>query len=131
MININIWDDFYDDGYIPEGKKQETFIYVEEEDLPDEKQKQCLDILFEYITKTLNIDGIKMWIEYYDSKNKYPHLNEKDNPLFMKENPDFHFSRWEIRIEDLTHERLDEWMNHFGEITLFFNAHPFDIYSSS
>ena len=28
-IPINIWDDFYDDGYVPEGEKLETYIYVE------------------------------------------------------------------------------------------------------
>jgi hypothetical protein len=37
-IPINIWDDFYDDGFVPEGKIQETFIYVEE-DFPQEKKR--------------------------------------------------------------------------------------------
>ena len=28
-IHINIWDDFYDDGYVPKGEKLETYIYIE------------------------------------------------------------------------------------------------------
>ena len=27
-IPINIWDDYYEDDYIPKDKKQETYIYV-------------------------------------------------------------------------------------------------------
>jgi hypothetical protein len=41
-IPINIWDDFHEDGYVPEGKKLETFIYVEDSTISREKQKQYL-----------------------------------------------------------------------------------------
>lgn len=125
-ININIWDDFYDDGYIPEGKKQKTYVYVEEDDndVTPEIKKGCLEVLLKYIKENLNVNGVKMWIELYDSKIKYPHINEKDNP-------NFHFSRWEIKIEDLTHERLYEWMEHLENVDLFFGEIPFNIYSES
>jgi hypothetical protein len=29
-ITINIWDDFFDDGFVPEGEIQKTYAYVEE-----------------------------------------------------------------------------------------------------
>ena len=32
-IDINIWDDFYDDGYVPYGETTESFIYVEDYDI--------------------------------------------------------------------------------------------------
>lgn len=48
-IPINIWDDFYDDGYVPEGEKLETYIYVEDSDMPPQsftflKISQIFDI---------------------------------------------------------------------------------------
>lgn len=132
-IHINIWDDFYDDGYIPEGKKQETYIYVEEneKDITHENQKRCLDVLLKYINENLNINGVKIWMEYYDSRIKYPDINEVDNPVFMKQHPNFHFCRWEIKIEDLTHERLYEWMSKLEEANLSIDGIPFNIYSES
>ena len=53
-IPINIWDDFYDDGYVPQGKTQNTYIYVEEPDIPLEKQEAILQILLEHL-KTLSL----------------------------------------------------------------------------
>jgi len=29
-IPVNIWDDYYDDGFIPKGEKQKTYIYIED-----------------------------------------------------------------------------------------------------
>jgi hypothetical protein len=132
-IHINIWDDFYDDGYIPEEKKQESYIYVEEDekDITHEKQKECLEVLLKYINENLNVSGVKIWMKYYDSRIKYPKINEVDNPQFMKEYPNFNFCRWEIRIEDLTHERLDEWMGKLEEVNLSVDDIPFNIYSES
>lgn len=133
QIHINIWDDFYDDGYIPEGKKQKTYIYIEENetDITHEKKKECLEVLFKYISENLNVDGVKIWMEYYDSRIKYPDINETDSPLFMKEHPNFHWCRWEIKIEDLTHERLDEWMEKLEAAELSVDGIPFYIYSES
>lgn len=132
-ININIWDDFYDDGYVPAGEKQKTYIYIEEDDkdVSLQEQKECIEYLLKYILKNLNTSGVKLRIEHYDSKKKYPHLNENDNPWFMKQNPNFHFTRWEIRTEGLTHKRLDEWMHHFEKVTLRFKQIPLNIFSES
>ena len=38
-ICINIWDDFYEDGYVPEGEIQETYGYVEESTYSDDECK--------------------------------------------------------------------------------------------
>ncbi len=132
-ININIWDDFYDDGHIPEGKKQKSYIYVEhsDSDISEEKKKESLGILLKYINENLNVSGVKIWMERYDSRIKYPDINEKDSPLFMKEHPNFHFCRWEIKMEDLTHERLDEWMEKLEQASLSLDSIPLNIYSQS
>jgi len=128
MINkipINICDDFYDDGYVPEGKKLETYIYVEDHNISHEKRKEYLEIFLDYINKNLNIDGIKFWMEFYESRKKYPNLigNPEAERMF--------FDRWEIRLENLTHERLDDWMEKLKNIEIKADNIPFYIYSSS
>ncbi len=124
-IPINIWDDFYDDGYVPKGEKQETYIYVEDTDIPQDKRKEYLEVLLDYIKTNLNIDDVKLWMELYESRKKYPNLI--DNP----EAEVMFFDRWEIRIEGITHKRLDEWMGILENENINVNDIPFYIYSSS
>ena len=73
-ISVNIWDDYYDDGYVPNGEIQSTYIYVEDEDMPLEERKECLEFLLNYINDNIKLRGVKMWIELYDSKKEYPNL---------------------------------------------------------
>ena len=40
VIPVNIWDDYYDDGYVPEGRVQETNIYIEEYEILTSVDKQ-------------------------------------------------------------------------------------------
>jgi len=124
-IPINIWDDFYDDGYAPEGEKLETYIYVEDTDILQEKTKEYLEILLEYINKNLNTDGVKLWLELYESRKKYPNL--VGNPDAEK----MFFDRWEIKVEGLTHRRLDAWMKVLENVHIESDGVPFYIYSSS
>lgn len=69
-IIINIWDDYYDDGYVPDGEKLETYIYVEDYDYSLEETKKFLEYL-----KT-EIDSFSLPIQtrmsLYDTKTKYP-----------------------------------------------------------
>lgn len=124
-IPINIWDDFYDDGYVPEGEKSETYIYVEDSNIPQEKRKEYLEVFLDYINKNLNTDGIKLWMELYESRKKYPNLvgNPEAEKMF--------FDRWEIRLECITHERLDEWMTILKNVDIKVDGIPFRIYSES
>jgi hypothetical protein len=124
-IPINIWDDFYDDGYVPEGKKLETFIYVEDNKLSHEIRKQCLELLLNYINKNLNTECIKLWMEFYESKKKYPNLigNPEAEKMF--------FERWEIKVENLTHKRLDEWIDQLSRTNLSIDGIPIEVYSES
>lgn len=123
-IPINIWDDFYDDGYVPEGEKLETYIYVEDSDMSQEKRKECLDTLLDYINKNLNTNGIKLWMELYESRKKYPNL-------IGTEHESMFFDRWEIKLEGLTHERLHEWMGVLENVDIKVDGIPFHIYSES
>jgi hypothetical protein len=41
-IVLNIWDDYFDDGFVPEGKTQATYIYVESADRLFDAQREVL-----------------------------------------------------------------------------------------
>ena len=94
-ILINIWDDYYDDGYVPEGKKQETFIYVENDE-PQAFRKETLAFLLKHIQDNNLLPGVKLWMTFYESRKKYPQLVGTDNEWML-------FERWEIRVEGITH----------------------------
>lgn len=124
-IPINIWDDFYDDGYVPEGERLETYIYVEDSKISHEKRKECLEVLLDFINKNLNTEGVKLWMEFYESRKKYPNL--VGNPDAEK----MFFDRWEIKIEGLTHKRLGDWMVILESSGIKVDDIPFLIYSES
>ena len=107
-IDINIWDDFYDDGYVPEGEVTETFIYVEDGGIPVNKKKEYLEILLGYIKTNLNIEGINLWM----GNSKY-----SGDP--------------QIKLEGITHKRLHEWMDVLDEVKITGDGIPFNIYSES
>lgn len=59
-IHFNIWDDYYDDGYVPEGEIQSTYGYVEEyDDFPDEDKEELASLLIERL-KTLDLAGVEV-----------------------------------------------------------------------
>lgn len=122
-IPINIWDDFYDDGYVPKGKKQESYIYVEA-DYPQEKKKEYLEYLLKYMSEKLSLKGVKLWMEHYDSKEKYPDLVGTEHAWCL-------FERWEIKVENLTHKRLDKLVEELNNANLSVDGIPFYIYSES
>lgn len=100
IIPVNIWDDYYEDGYIPEGKIQETYIYVEDRKMDENDRKKYLEYLLNYININIKyLDGVKMWMSYYDSKIKHPNIPEE-----------YHFTRPEIGVEHMTHKQRERWM---------------------
>lgn len=125
-IHVNIWDDYYDDGYIPEGKKQETYVYVEEYfEITHDDKKEILEFLMSFLN---NLDlgtefpgnNLKMWLFFYDSKDKYPTLEEH-----------MHFKRWELRIENMTHKMREYLLETYFDVYLPFKNKFLDIYSES
>jgi len=115
IIPINIWDDFYDDGFVPKGEKLETCIYVEDDDIPLDKKKIYLEILLKYIKQNLNTNNIKLWLSLIERKS----FEGKS------------FDSWQIKIEGLTHKRLHEWMVDLKNVDLKCDNIPFLIYSES
>ena len=128
-IPVNIWDDYLEedeDGSVPEGEKQETNIYIEADitELAEEKSKEYLEYLLNYMKENLNLDGVKMEMFFYVGRDKYPNLvgTEYENCLF---------DRWEIKVENLTHERRYKLVEELEEANLYVEGIPFEIYSES
>lgn len=119
-IPINIWDGFKDDDV-----KLETDIFVADSFMPHEKRKDYLEVILDYINRNLNTEGIKLWMEYFISNRMCPSLvNEPETQKLL-------FDRWEIKVEGLTHKRLDEWIIILDSAEISADSIPFYIYSES
>lgn len=102
-ININIWDDFYDDGYVPEGEFQETFAYVDDSDIPNKEAFKILSTLVEYInTNNLLPQNVEMEIKFRDKVIEYPILVVDKNTVWSLT------KKWEINFKYITHEILEK-----------------------
>ena len=107
-IPINFWDDFWDDGHIPNGEIQSTFAYVEDYLASDEDQKASLEILLEFLTKNsneLNLDNVKTKLT--------------------------NTGQWEIKLDNITHEQLEFLVGRLQKSGLSYNNTPFHFYSES
>jgi hypothetical protein len=120
-VPINIWDDYYDDGHVPIGEKQETYIYVEDHSLDIEYTKKCLEMILDYILKNVKWKGVKFWMDLYDSENVYP-----NSPY-----PEYHFKRWQINAENLTHELRESLLDVLEAQGFNVDGVPLNIYSES
>ena len=113
VISVNIWDDYYEDGYVPDGETLETFIYVEDTNFSQNERENFLLYLKEKIdSHKLPIDT-KMAI--YDTKIEYPNLDFDE--LQMQ-----HWKRPEIRVYNMEELKLDN---------LEIDNKKFNIYSES
>jgi len=123
-IPINIWDDFYDDGYIPKGENQNTYIYIEESNMPLDKQESILQILLEHLNTNVRLDGVTLRLFLNDTSSKYPQWIGTEHEWML-------YKRWEIRIDDLTHKRLNTLVGELNNAHLDYEGVPFRIYSES
>ena len=121
-IDVNIWDDYCEDGYIPDGETQETYIYIEEYDIFSEDEKILfLSTLKDEIEK-LDL-GLKLRMSEYDTRKKYPDLDFEANGMS-------HWSRPEIRLE-ISHELRHKLINLLNEKEIMIGNKKFNIYSES
>ncbi len=124
IIPINIWDDFYDDENIPEGEIQSTYIYVEDSDLSHQERYDALQVLLRHLAYNVDLDGVRMWMHFHDSKLEYPQLVGTEHEWCL-------YQRWEIKVENLTHERLHKLEEELQNANLESNGVPLVIYSES
>ena len=126
QIHINIWDDFYSDGYVPDGKTQETFAYIEGDFR--EQENDCKNVL--ELLKT-NIEALAkpewnlvLYVDYYDSSKVYPNLVGTEHEWCL-------YKRWQLEMKNITHEALDYLVENLQKQKLSYNEIPLNIYSES
>lgn len=108
-IGINICDDYEDGG--------DTYAYVDETDIPETDCKEILDFIEWQLRKNYRINSS---IFYYDSKLKYPTIPEE-----------MHFTRHQITLKNLSHERLEYLIYHLNTLELVYDNIPVTFYSES
>jgi len=123
-IFINIWDDYHDDGYDPEGESQETFAYTECK-LAEEKSKEALIYLKEQIEGLYSsLTPFEMTLSYYDSSKVYPNLIGTEHEKFL-------YKRWQLQFKNLTHEVRENLIEELEKKPLSLNGVPIEVYSES
>ena len=122
-ISINIWDDFYDDGFVPDGEIQSTYAYVESSDVPGAESYKILTNFIDFISNNnLLPDSVDVSISFHDSSHDYASLVMEHEYTLYK--------RWQINFKGITHAALDELVAQSKSFDKF-NDVPVDIYSES
>lgn len=118
-VPVNIWDDYYDDGYVPEGEKQETHIKIDVEEglIPLGHQKKMLIILLDYMKHNLELNDVIFKLHLRDTTKIYPTL-----PKSM------HSINWDIRVTGLTHKRREKLIE---ELKVSEISNLYEFYSES
>ena len=118
-ININIWDDYFGDGYVPAGKIQETYAYVECK-ISDDASKNVLELLKEQIAK---LSTCTLELNYYDSAKVYPNLVGTEYEYSL-------YKRWQLEIKNLTHKERENIVESLKN-KLQYQDTPIVVYSES
>lgn len=122
-IQINISDDFYEDDYIPTGKIQSTYMYIESSELDIDNVEKCLLHIKKYIEDYKLLPDSVVTIKYYDSAIDYPKL--------AIEMPSMMFKRFELNLTPITHRQLDILLENLRNANLTYNDKNIYFYSES
>ena len=122
-ISVNIWDDYHDDGYVPDGETQDTYAYVEC-DLESDKQKEVLLVLKEHIEKIYPNASFEMELSYYDSAKVYPSLVGTEYEYSL-------YKRWQLQFKHFSHKVREDLVEKLQNLHLTYLNIPVDIYSES
>jgi hypothetical protein len=116
LIPINIWDDYYESGDVPEGEKQESFLMVDDGgDIPLDGQHEILLEIEDYIETHLDYPEIIMDLKIRNTHDLYPTLPKN-----------MHSIDWRLFITGLTHKRRYELIKDLEDSHL-----PLNVYSES
>jgi hypothetical protein len=121
MIHINLWDDYYEDGHIPEGEKQETHMYVEEDKFPLIHQRKVLCKVLVFVKENTS-KSVEAKLKLQIINEKYPNL--KDSGM---SSPD----QWRIEFVGLTHVLREKLLDSLKKSGLKYGDQPLYFYSES
>jgi hypothetical protein len=123
-INVNIWDDYHDDGYVPEGEIQETYAYIES-DVEDEDCKNVLELVKKSIEQLAKPEwSLNLYLNYYDSAKIHPNLVGTEHECFL-------YKRWQLEMKNITHEAREYLVEFLQKQNLKYQGTLLSIYSES
>lgn len=125
-ININIWDDYCDDGYVPDGEIQQTYAYIEGSIKDKEEDcKNVLELLKTHIERLAKPEwSLELYLNYHDSTKIYPSLVGTEHEWCL-------YKRWQLEIKHLTHKAREYLVDTLKKEQLNYLGQPLDIYSES
>ena len=120
-IYINIWDDYHEDGYVPEGEKQETYAYVEC-DITEEDAKNVLAQFQQELISLVKPEwDINLSLDFYDSAKEYQNLVGTEYEKML-------FRRWQLSIKNLTHQAREYLIKQLQNKELNYRNIPIVVY---
>jgi hypothetical protein len=125
-IDINIWDDYFEDNHIPKNEIQKTFACVENERYRNNHIlcKAILNKIKNIIESELvNVD-FDMKLYFFDSTNKYPSLVGTEHEPYL-------YKRYELGFENLSHKRRLKLLEELNQLNICLNEIKINIYSES
>jgi hypothetical protein len=103
MIPFNVWDDYYDDGHVPEGEIQETYGYVEDDvDWTEEERCEIAKLVTWYCQTEITLPGVVVGQKGED-----------------------------VEFKHLTHTLREKLLNELQNSGLNYKGKSFDFYSES
>lgn len=122
IISINIWDDYYEDEYVPAGEVQKTYIHVEDNNISLDKTREYLEKVLDYVYSDVNLENTEFILRYFDARDKFPHLigTEYEHLLFR---------RWEIKVVNLSHEQKDILVDMLNDAKIMVDDKLISVYS--
>lgn len=124
-IHINIWDDYHDDGFVPEGETQETYAYVEGSDLTDDESRAVLVQLQQTVESIKAHDSaLVCCIKWHDSAAVYPNLVGTEHEWCL-------YKRWQLQMKHLPHSEREQLVEMLGRHEIQHDGRPVVVYSES
>jgi len=80
-IPFNVWDDYWDDGFVPAGHWQETHGYIEEYDeLTEEQKVPIIKLIYDFIM-TLDMGNVE--VKVMENSIHFKHLTHEGRYRLM------------------------------------------------
>lgn len=117
-IPINIWDDFWDDGYVPKNQTQSTYAYVESDDFTLEQEKKAMLLLCSIIKESKLLDESLYKIKIKTFQNEWTNNGKP-------------YERYEVIFKNITHEKLNKLMKILTSKKHTIDGIPIKFYSES
>ncbi len=115
-INVNIWDDYHDNG--------DTYAYIES-DISEEDRKNVLELIKTAIEEIEKPEwSFEFFMNFHDSAKIYPNLVGTEHEWCL-------YKRWQLEFKHLSHTVHSEILEILQKKNLSYQGIPLEIYSES